>query len=68
MKTYKLSVTHTCERCGKSKEISYKDPVSLNGGHNLLPKGWDAGAGKVLCKACYDGLREVIKEYMGDKK
>lgn len=68
MKTYHLTVTHICDRCGKSKEVTYKDPVTLNAGHTCLPKGWDAGEGKTLCKACFDGLRGIIKEYMGDKK
>lgn len=66
MKTYNLTVTHTCDRCGKEKQVTYKDPVSLNSGHNILPKGWATKEGKTICKACSDGLAAIVKEYFNE--
>lgn len=68
MKIYNLSVKHVCDRCGKEKEVVYKDHTLFNSGHNDLPKGWgrwEAYTNKVMCKACSDGLKAVVKEYLG---
>ena len=68
MKSYKLIVTHSCDRCKKTKDVTYKDPASLNMGHNTLPKGWIEKDEKTHCKACCDGLAAIVKEYMGIEK
>ena len=71
MKVYNLTVKNVCDRCGKEKEVVYKDHTAFNAAHNELPKGWaraEAWGSRVLCKACADGLKAVVKEYLGDEK
>ena len=62
----------TCDRCGESIFLEYKDTAAFDGGYTKVdkfekrPDRWTNHEGKTLCPSCTNAYEEMMEDFYDD--